>query len=325
MAERDYYEVLGVGRSASQDEIKAAYRRLARKYHPDVSKAKDATEKFKEATAAYDVLSDPEKRKTFDQFGHVGPQGFPGQGRGGPRGSGGPRGYTYSYGPGQGAQEGNFEDVFSNSPFAGMSLEELLGSLGGGFNRRGRRGKAQAAAPQPEMPAAETEITLDFMEAVKGTTKMLQLQMPDGQTERIEVKIPPGVREGSKIRVRPKKGGFGELLITTRVREHPYFRREGHDIYIDVPVSVAEAALGAQVSVPTLDGTATVRVPALTSSGTRMRLRGKGVLDPKGSAHGDQYVVIKIVLPKTLSETGQKLVKELAESDPYDARKSVNW
>jgi DnaJ-class molecular chaperone len=154
---------------------------------------------------------------------------------------------------------------------------------------------------------------------------MLQLQMPGGQTERIEVKIPPGVREGSKIRVRAKKGGFGELYITTHVREHPYFRREGNDIYVDLPVGVYEAALGGEVSVPTVDGMAKLRVPPLTSSGTRLRLRGKGVLDPKTSARGDQYAVIKIVLPKTLSEQGKKLIEELAQSDPYDPRKTVSW
>lgn len=322
MAQRDYYEVLGISKTASQDEIKAAYRRLARKFHPDVNKAKDAVEKFKEATAAYDVLSDPNKRKMYDQFGFAGPGGF--GGAGGP-GAGRPGGgaQTWAYGPG-GQGQGGFEDMFSNSPFSGMSLEELLGSLGGYSRRSTRRGRGEPA-PAPEMAPAQTEVTLDFLQAVKGTTMPLQLTLPTGQAERIDVKIPPGVRDGSRIRVRGKSGSFGDLFIVTRVREHPYFRREDHDIYLDVPVSLREAALGGEVTLPTIDGSATLRIPAGSSSGMKLRMRGRGAMDPKTLTRGDQYVVLKIVLPKTISDEGKKLIEQLDKTDPCDPRKTVNW
>jgi curved DNA-binding protein len=327
MAQRDYYEVLGVPRTASQEEIKAAYRRLARKYHPDVNKAKDATEKFKEATAAYEVLSDGQKRKLYDQFGHAGPEGFGrgwpgGAGQGRPTGRPGGRTYAYTYGPGQEGMD--FEDIFSSSPFSGMSLEELLASLGG-YTRRsgGRRGTVSpGAAAQAEAPQAE--VTLDFLQAVRGTTTTLELRLPDGRKEQIEVRIPPGVREGSKIRVRGKEG-LGDLYILTHIREHPYFRREANDIYVELPVSVAEAGLGTEATVPTIDGKATLKVPPCTSCGTKLRLRGKGSPDPRSGQRGDQYVVIKIVLPKALSKRGQELLAELAKSDPYEPRTNVGW
>lgn len=329
MAQRDYYDVLGIDKTATQDEIKSAYRRLARKYHPDVNKAKDSVDKFKEATAAYEVISDPEKRKLYDQFGFAGPQGFgqagPSAGRPGGRG---PGGRTYTYTGGQGGQGVNFEDMFANSPFAGMSLEELLSNLGG-YGRRagGRRGRA-AQAPREEAPAeAQTSISLDFMQAIRGCTTTLQLASPDGSVEQIDVKIPPGVHEGSKIRVRGKHGHAlaGDLYITVHVREHPYFRREGSDILVEAPISITEAGLGGEVTVPTIDGAATVKTPPGASSGTKLRLRGKGVSDPRTGQRGDQYVVLKVVLPKTFSEAGQKLLRELARTDPYDPRKSVKW
>lgn len=330
MAKREYYEVLGVPRTATPDQVKSAYRKLARAYHPDVNKAKDAPARFKEATAAYEVLSDPQKRQMYDQFGSEVPPGFGAAGHGpGPRG--GPRTRTYTWSPGQGGAPfgggGGFEDVFANSPFAGMSLEELLASLGGG--RQGRRTRGAPAAPAPAGQDMEYPVTLDFMQAIRGTTTALQFEHPDGQVERIDVKIPPGVKEGSKIRVRGKgglgPGGRGDLYILIHVREHPCFRRQDDDIYLDLPVSLAEAALGAEVTVPTIDGHAAVKVPACTSSGMQLRLRGRGAADPKTGQRGDQYVAIKIVLPETLSPKGKQLVEEFAKSDPYDPRRKVRW
>ena len=321
MAQKDYYKILGVSRSATAKEIKAAYRKLARKYHPDVNKAKDAAEKFKEATAAYEVISDPRKRKLYDQFGHAGVgAGAPAAGRTYTRTQRGregpfPRGGSF-----------DFEDLFAASPFSGMSLDELLGALGG-YTRR------SASSQRPGRPArrgdAEYPITLEFMQAVKGCTTSLRMRRSDGRQERIDVKIPPGVRDGAKVRVRGKggagPGGVGDLIIVTTVRGHPYFRREGNDIYVDLPLSVAEAALGGQVTVPTIDGPASVKIPPGASSGTRLRLRDKGVPDPKGGKRGDQYAVIKIVLPKQISDSGRRSLEEFSRSDPYDPREGVPW
>lgn len=319
MAQKDYYKILGLSRSASAKEIKAAYRKLARKYHPDVNKANDAAEKFKEATAAYEVISDPRKRKLYDQFGHAGV----GAGAAGPAGAGAGRTYTR---PQRGGEGFDFEDLFAASPFSGMSLDELLGALGG-YTRRSASRRRPGGAPRGG--DAEYPITLDFMQAVKGCITSLRMRRSDGRQERIDVKIPPGVRDGAKVRVRGKggagPGGVGDLIIVTTVRGHPYFRREGNDIYMDLPVGVAEAALGGQVTVPTIDGPASVKIPPGASSGTRLRLRDKGAPDPKGGTRGDQYAVIKIVLPKQISDSGRRALEEFSRSDPYDPREGVPW
>ena len=317
MPSRDYYEILGVPRTATADQIKAAYRKLARKHHPDVNKAKDAAEKFKEATAAYEVLSDPAKRQQYDQFGAEGP---PGAGFGGQRpGRGGGR--THAWSGGQGVPF-DFEEVFSGSNFSGMSLEELMAALGGG-GRRGRRAGAHA----PVGGDLEYEVTLDFLQAAKGTVMPLRLTQPDGRAEQLDVRIPPGMHDGSKVRVRgkghPGPGGAGDLYIIIRVREHPVFRREGQDIHTDLPVTVTEAALGGTATIPTLDGPTELTIPAGASSGMKLRLRGKGVSDPKTGQRGDHYVVLKIVLPRTISEKGKQLLKQFAQSDPYDPRKDM--
>ncbi len=322
MARRDYYEILGVPRSATPEQVKAAYRKLARQYHPDVNKNAGAADRFKEATAAYEILADPEKRRLYDQFGHAGL----GEGAAGPAGA---RVHTWT-GPagrrpfGGGGISFDFDDLFASSPFAGMSFDELMAALGGGA-RRGQAGRVRA----PRGMDAEAEIALDFLQAAKGCTTTLQLRNPDGGTERIDVKIPPGVREASKVRVRGKghagPGGAGDLYIITHVREHPYFRRSGADIYVDLPISVAEAAAGAAVAVPTLDGPAELRVPPGTSSGTQLRMRGKGIPDPKTGQRGNQYVVVKIVLPRSISQRGRELLQEFEKTDPYDPREKVPW
>ncbi len=318
MAKRDYYEVLGVKRDAGEAQIKSAYRKLARKFHPDVNKAPDASDKFKEATEAYDVLSDPQKRKTYDQFGHAGP----GAGFGGP-GPGGGRTYSYSGGPGGAV---NFEDILNDAGgrggFGGMSLEDIMEALGGG------RGRRRSRAPQRGNDA-EYEMRLEFLQAVRGATTTLRLQQPDGTVETITVKIPPGVHEGSRIRLRGKgeqgPDGPGDLYIVTHVAEHPYFRREGDDLYVEVPIGIDEAALGATVEVPTLEGTTKVKIPPGTSSGTKLRLRGKGVQTAGGAGPGDQYVSIKIVAPKELSPRGAQLLREFQQAEKFDPRSGVPW
>ncbi len=329
MAKRDFYDVLGVPRSASADQIKSAYRKLARKYHPDVNKAADASTKFKEATEAYEVLSDDEKRKLYDQFGHTPPPGVGGPG--GHRGPGGAQRYTWSGGQGgPGGQTINFEEMFGGGGqgFGGMSFQDLMDALGGqmggqaGGRRGGRRGRA---APQAQTQDIEYEVSLDFMQAIGGTVLPLQLQQPDGATETISVKIPPGVGEGSKIRVRGKGGAGGDLYIITHIREHPYFRRESDDIYVEAPIGITECALGARVDVPTLDGMTTVTIPAGTSSGRKLRLRGKGVHRPGKTTPGDQYVTIKIVAPPSVSAKGAELLRQFDETDKYDPRENAPW
>jgi DnaJ-class molecular chaperone len=317
MDKRDYYDVLGVKRNASDSQIKSAYRKLARKFHPDVNKSSDAADKFKEATEAYEILSDPQKRKMYDRFGHAGPA------RAGAAGPGGARTYTWSSGEGA---PFDFEQFFSanRSPFMSMSLDEILGALRG--SRRGRTRRAPARGAD-----LEHHITLDFLDAIGGSTATLRIQSPDGsgRSETLDVKIPAGVREGSKVRLRgkgaPGPAGSGDLYIIVHVREHPYFKRDGTDIYVDLPVSIVEAALGAKVDVPTIDGMTTVTIPPGTGGGKRLRLRGKGVGGAGSSNRGDQYVVIRIVLPEKLSEKARQLLEEFEKTEKCDVRADVPW
>ena len=315
MAKRDYYDVLGVGRSASADEVRSAYRKLARKYHPDVNKALDATEKFREATDAYEVLSDAEKRKMYDQYGHAGPRAA----SGGPGGPG--RVYTNA-----GPVDFDIGDLFGRgtSGFSSMGLDDILDAL------RGRGGKRSARRAPQKGSDVEYGVTLDFMEAVRGTTATLKYLQPgkSGQPETLTVKIPPGVGQGAKVRVRQKgaigPGGPGDLYLIVNVRPHPYFRREGHDIYVDVPISIAEAALGAKVDVPTVDGMTTVTIPPGTGGGGKLRLRGGGI-GRSGKTKGDQYVQIRIVPPQSISDPGRKLLEEFQQIENTDVRAGVPW
>jgi len=310
MAKRDYYDVLGIDRSAGEAQIKAAYRKLARKYHPDVNKAKDAPEKFREATEAYEVLSDAKNRKLYDQFGHAGPKGSP-FGRGGARGQ-------------SGRVDFDIGDIFGRgtSGFSGMGLDDILSMLGGAGRRR-RPARARGSD-------VEYELKLSFADAVAGTTASLRYLQPgtSGQPQTIEVKIPAGVRNGSKVRLRGRgavgPGGPGDLYIKMLVEEHPYFRREQDDIYIDLPVSIVEAALGAKVDVPTLDGTKTVKIPTGTPGGRKLRLKGKGVAKA-GQNPGDLYVVVKIVPPKSVSKSGRELLEKFADAEQFDARAKAPW
>ena len=317
MAKRDYYGILGVDRKATAAQIKAAYRKMAREYHPDVNKDAGASEKFQEATEAYEVLFDADKRRMYDRFGHAGP------GRSGPQGG---RAYDTT-GARPGGVSFNFEEMFGRSGgsgFAGMGLDEILDALRGGSGRSksGRRAAAKRGAD------LEYELTLDFVQAVRGVTTSIRLAR-QGRTETIDVKVPPGVRDGQQIRVRNQgqdgPAGRGDLYIIARVRKHPYFRREGKDIYVEVPIGIAEAALGGKVDVPTLDGMTAVQIPAGSSSGRKLRLKGRGVRPAKGDAPGDQYVELKIVVPKTLSVRQRELLTELQELDDGDPRRNVPW
>jgi len=304
MAKRDYYEVLGVPRSASEAEIKKAYRRLAREHHPDVSKSEDAVERFSQIGEAYEVLSDPQKRQQYDYLGHVG------------AGGGGGQQVRWNAG---GAGFRGFED------FIGFSVEDLFGGARGG-RRRGR----DVAARGEDL---EYSLSLDFLQAVNGVTTTIQVQRPSGggafTTETIDVKIPPGVDDGSRIRVRGKggpgigRGKPGDLYIVTRVLDHPYFRRVGWDVYIDLPITVGEAMLGAKIEIPTLDGPAVLSVPAGTSSGTRLRMKSKGIKNPKTQTRGDHYAVVKIVVPTELSDAGRECLRQLDSTDAYAPRENL--
>jgi len=319
MVRRDYYEVLGIGRNATEARIKSAYRKLARKYHPDVNKSPDAVEKFKEATEAYEVLSDSQRRQMYDQFGHAGPAGV------------GPEHARRWAGPAEGF---GFEEVFGRGggpdSFLRMGLDEILEALGAGKRSRRWKRSSSRARRGPDM---EYHLSLDFMEAVRGITTLLRLVRDTGgsqdRTETISVKVPPGVDTGSKVRIRGKgaegPAGSGDLYIIVHVREHPYFRREGKDIHLELPISIVEAARGGKVDVPTIDGMTTVTIPPGMSSSRRLRLKGKGVRGVRGGARGDQYVAVRIVAPPKLSPRGAELLEQFEAVEKFDPRAEVPW
>lgn len=281
---KDYYQTLGVTKSASADEIKKAYRKLALQYHPDRNKGKDAEAKFKEVTKAYEVLSDPQKKQTYDQFGHAAFEGASAGGFGGPGqgpfGGGfrqGPFSYTYSTGGDGGA---GFDFGGFNDPF------EIFEQFFGGASPFGRQ-RRQAYS-----------LTIDFLEAVQGTTKKVTI---NGRSQTI--KIPAGVDEGSRIR-------FGDYDIVVSVTPDKRFQREGFDIIGDKEISFAQASLGGEVNIETIDGDLKLRIPSGTQPGTAIRLRGKGVPHLHGSGRGDHYVRIKVTVPKHLTRRQKELLEE---------------
>ena len=283
MAEKDYYEILGVSKTASADEIKKAYRKLALKYHPDVNKTKEADGKFKELTKAYEVLSSSEKRQQYDQFGHAAFEQGAGQGPFG--GAGGPFGgaqggqygpFSYSYSTGGAQDFGGFSDPFD-------IFEQFFGG-GSPFGAQQRR------------PAYSLKISFD--EAVHGVEKQVTI---DGKNQKL--KIPAGVDRGSRIR-------FGNYDVVVDVTPDKRFTREGYDIVADKELSYAQAALGGEIAVDTIDGLLNIRVPAGTQPSTLIRLSGRGVKHVNGSGRGDHYVRIKVVVPKKLSNKQKQLLEE---------------
>jgi curved DNA-binding protein len=313
MAKRDYYEILGVPRKASQDEIKRSYRKLAKQHHPDQNKGDKASEqRFKEAQEAYAVLSDKNKREQYDRFGHAGPSvtGTPG---------GGTR--TWNTTQGQPIDIGDLADIFDFSSFSG----------GGGSPFEGIFSGRRKPAQRPVAPAADVEypVSLTFERAIRGTKLELELKAEGRGTQRISVTIPEGVRDGQKIRVRGKgtpghgRQPAGDLYVVVSVQAHPYFERQGDDIYLTVPISVTEATLGAKVDLPTLDGTRTVTIPPGTPGGAKLRLGGIGVNNPQTHHRGDQFVIVKIVPPKRLSAEQQALFEKLAAMDTANPREGM--
>jgi DnaJ-class molecular chaperone len=320
MADRDYYDVLGVPRDATADAIKKAYRTLARKHHPDVNPGDQKAEaKFKEAQQAYDVLSDAEKRALYDRYGQA---AFEGMSAPGPR-SGASEWAAREAGPGF---EFDFSEFFgpgaAQRPDAapgGGIFEELIGRVRGA--RTGRRG----AGPRPGRDL-EAQLTIPFVTAVRGGETTIEIERQPGHRETIVVKIPPGVESGAKLRLRGQgqPGGrgapAGDLFITVTVEPHPWFTRDGRDLAVEVPVTVAEALLGAKVSVPTLSGLKTVTVPQASSSGVKLRLRGQGIPASGSKPAGDLFAVLKIVAPKTIDEPSRHLIAEFAARNPYNPR-----
>ncbi len=298
MANKDPYEILGVTRSATQDDIKKTYRRLAKQHHPDrnPNDRVAAEQRFKEVQAAYEVLGDPQRRTQYDRFG-----------------AGGPIPDIHTWTTGQGVP---FEDVRVDFGSLGdlSSIFEQFFSRGAPA-RSARRRAPRRGEPHGENIESDVDITLD--EAVRGTERevVLTAAAGDGQPERIRFKVPPGITDGQRIRIRGKgqdgPGGRGDLMIRCHLRPPPHFRLEGRDVLYDLRLTFAEAALGAQVEIPTLDGTTLVKVPAGTSSGTKLRLRERGLRDPRTGEAGDLHAVVRIVVPKELSPRAHQLVQEL--------------
>ncbi len=374
----DYYETLHVPKGAGQDEIRKSYRRLARKYHPDLNPGdKAAEERFKQVQEAYDILSDSKKRQMYDQYGFYSEHGMPGAGAGA--------------GPQPNMDFGGFDFSEFFQTGAGSGRRASAGAGGGGFRDIFSQFFSRGAAPQPEPEKGadlEYAMNIDFWQAIRGTQARLNITRYDvcptcngagsagGQTitcpecngtgsvsqmagamrfnltcpkcggtgklkntcptcngdgriahtETVEVRIPPGARNGSRLRV-PGKGNAGtmgappgDLYITTRVEEHPYFHREGDDILIRVPVSVWEAGLGAKIEVPTIDGRTQLKVPQGTHNGQKFRLREKGVFNAHTGKRGDQIVEVAIQAPNVQDERTREILRELAGLHPEDPR-----
>jgi molecular chaperone DnaJ len=373
---QDYYELLGVPRKAGAKDIRTAFRKLARKYHPDLNPGdKSAEERFKQLQEAYDVLSDPKKRQMYDQHGFYSENFNPGAAP--PGGGGGDSEVNFDFGgfdfggaESGGAGGGNFRDLFS---------QFFRGSRGGAAEQEREAGGD-----------LEYQIEIDFWDAVRGAVKKLQITRLDicetchgtgaigspqtcpvcngsgtiqqaagkmrfnvpctrcggtgkirtpcrtcggegrvRRTETIEVRIPPGLASGARLRVASKGNAgtmgapAGDLYLRVEVRPHPFFERQGNDLYTKVPVTVSEATLGAKIEVPTIDGRSLVRIPPGTNCGSTLRLREKGVPNARTGTRGDQYVEIQVIVPKPTDERVRKLMKELEAVEPADPRKDL--
>ncbi|MBI4910407.1 MAG: J domain-containing protein [Acidobacteria bacterium] len=381
----DHYETLGIGREASTDDVRKAYRRLARKFHPDLNPGDKASEdKFKKLQEAYDVLSDDKKRKMYDQFGFYSEQGFPPAGaRPNAPGGFGFGGFDFSdifgqEGPAGGAHrgagprpegDGGFRDLFSNffknrqshtrSAERGSDLEYALnidfwqsirgtqvrltinrqetchscagsGSSGGGSSTcaqcNGTGNVNQMAG------AMRFSLTCPRCGGTGKLSSVCASCHGEGritQPEAVEIRIPPGTRTGSRLRVAAKGsaglmgGADGDLYITVRVDDHPFFHRDGDDIIIKVPITVTEASLGAKIEVPTIDGRSVLKIPMGTHNGQRFRLREKGVLNARTNTRGDQLIEVELTAPKAQDERTRELLRELAALHPDDPRADI--
>ncbi|HEY8054355.1 MAG TPA: J domain-containing protein [Terriglobales bacterium] len=389
-AAKDYYQILGIERTATAEEVRKAYRRLARKLHPDVNpNNKTAEEKFKDVQEAYDVLSEPKKREFYDRAGFFndqafqhGADAFTGAAAGGGRGA--------SYGAGAGQAPPGFD--FSGFDFSDLGGAGAAGRRGGGssfrdifsgiFNR-------QAAPAETTGSDLEYQVTVGFWDAIRGSVLRLNVPRQDkcpqcngtgaggrggtcpecggkgqvaqtvsgmkfnlrcgacggtgktgaacprcqGQgrvqvTETLEVRLKPGTREGARLRIAGKGNwgadGSGDLYVIVRIRPHPLFQREADDIHVKVPISITEAALGAKIGVPTIEGKALLNIPAGTQSGQKFRMRERGVVSAQHDGiRGDEYVEVMVSVPKLKDERSRELLREFAKLNPEDAREAV--
>lgn len=350
MADRDYYEVLGVSKNASKDDLKAAFRRLAREYHPDVNKSQDSEERFKEINEAYAVLSDPEKRAAYDRYGHAGV-----------RGAGGPQDFTVDF--------TDFADIFSEffgfgrSPRGGrrvprrgqdlqmridltfeeavfgvekeieVTRDEICSTCRGSGAEPGTTptrcstcgGSGEVRQVRQTILGSMVQVTTcpacnGAGETIASPCRTCNGRGLERRTRKKTVSIPPGVDTGTQIRLagegQPGEHGgpLGNLYLVINVKPHKYFRRRDNDILLDLDINVAQAALGAEVDVPTVDGTEKLRIPAGIQPGKVLRLRGKGVRHLRGSGRGDQLVLINVEIPTRLSSEQRQLLEQLAES-----------
>jgi curved DNA-binding protein len=313
MKYKDYYAILGLERGATEEEIKKAYRRLARKYHPDVSREKDAEEKFKEVAEAYEVLKDPHKRAAYDQMGFYRP------------------GEDFRPPPDWGERFGAEGGFRGFEDFADLDLFDLLSGLGlggargagrraGGFRTPGQDYEVTVYATLEDLSrGAEVDVPLSGTEvALDGTLRRT--------TRTVRVRIPKGATAGQRLRV-PGKGGqgvrggpAGDLYINIQVRPHPLFRVSGHDLYLEVPITPWEAALGASLEIPTLEGRVSLKIPPGSKAGQKLRVRGKGLPRPKSEEPGDLYAVLQIVTPSVLSEREKALYRQLGEASSFNPR-----
>ncbi len=313
---KDYYKILGVEKSADAETIKRAYRRLARKYHPDVNKGKGSAERFKEINEAYEVLGDPEKRKRYNALG-ADWQRYAQQGsRPGAQDFGG---WEVHFGRGASPGDfdlGGFSDFFktffgdlgvrsdpTGKTSRGGHVSDLFGNMRGG-SRRG------------EDLQSPVEISLE--EAHAGTKRIIERETDQGH-RRLEVKIPPGITDGARVRVAGEGssglggGPKGDLYLAVKIRPHPLFERKEDDIYVEIPITVVEAALGAEIEVPTLRGKVSMKIPPETSSGKTFRLTGYGTPHVRGGGRGDQFVKVRVVLPSRLTDIERKHFEELKQ------------
>ena len=315
---RDYYETLGVSKTASEDEIRSAFRKLARKYHPDVAKdKKTAEEKFKQINEAYEVLSDPEKRRKYDQLGEHWNQ--PGGFQPPPQWGGGQPG-DFRWG---GGQDGGVEFEFGGTGFSDF----FEAFFGGGRGRSAFGGFGQRGAVAERGHDVEADIMVTLEEALHGSTRQVSLRRAGSKkTETYQVKIPRGVREGQRIRLAgqgeagERGGKSGDLFLRVRLARHPDFSVEGSDLVHEVKIAPWQAVLGDQLIVPTLEGNARLKLPPGTQGGQRFRLRERGLPGVSGQ-RGDLYVVVQIALPKKLTEREREIWEQLARL--HGSEKSV--
>lgn len=346
----DFYKILGVDRKADEKEIKRAYRKRAREFHPDANKSAGAEAKFKQISEAYQVLSDSEKRGLYDQFG----ENYDKVGQAAPPPGNSPYGNRQYSGSGGGPGGVNFEDLLNQARHqqAGGGgrvevgdvdasiFEELIGGFrggrgqtntrGGGFNFRSRREKQKGGD-------VEQPLEISLGESIRGATRALQMVIrdPNARTEQrrnVTVKIPAGVREGARVRIKEQGaagengGPNGDLFLKIHIAPHRFWTREGDDLHCEIPVTFAEAALGATIDVPTIEGAVKMKIPAGTQSGQKFRLSGRGVPHPKnhpGGGKGDVFVKVKIAVPKNMEPRETELIQELSQLREQNVRANL--